>query len=166
MSEKDIIFKGKIKQTGIFSFKDFYSFIYDWLREENYDVFEKRYIEKVKGDTKDIEITWSAEREISDYFKFIITMDWLILGMKTIEVQKEGKKVKMESAALEIKFRAILVKDYEDRWENQPFWKFMRGFYERYIIKNRIDEYQVKLMEELEETIAQCKSFLALEGLR
>ena len=147
MSEKDIVFKGKIKQTGIFSFKDFYSFIYDWLREENYDVFEKRYTEKVKGDTKDLEITWNAEREISDYFKFVITMDWLILGMKSVEVQKEGKKVKMESAALEIKFRAILVKDYEDRWENHPFWKFMRGLYERYIIKNRVDEYQIKLME-------------------
>lgn len=166
MSEKDIIFKGKIKQTGIFSFKDFYSFIYDWLREENYDVYEKRYTEKVKGDTKDIEITWSAEREISDYFKFVITMDWLILGMRSVEVQKDGKKVKMESAAIEIKFRAILVKDYEDRWENHPFWKFMRGLYERYIIKNRIDEYQIKLLEELEETIIQCKSFLALEGLR
>lgn len=164
MSEKDIVFKGKIKQTGIFSFKDFYSFAYDWLREEGYDVFEKKYSEKVKGDSKDLEIQWSAEREISDYFKFNITLNWLILGMKTVEVQKDGKKIKMESAAMEIGFKAILIKDYEDRWENYPFWKFMRGVYERYIIKNRIDQYQAKLFEELEEYIAQCKSFLALEG--
>jgi len=164
MSEKDIVFRGKIKQTGIFSFKDIYSFIYDWLREDAYDVFEKKYAEKVKGDSKEVEISWSAEKEISDYFKFVITIDWLILGMKTVEVQKDGSKVKMESASVELRFKAMLVKDYEDRWENYPFWKFMRGVYERYIIKNRIDQYQVKLLEELEELIAQCKSFLALEG--
>ncbi len=166
MSEKDQVFKGKIKQTGIFSFKDLYSFAYDWLREEGYDVFEKKYSEKVSGDTKGIEIQWNSEREVSDYFKFLITMDWMILGMKTIEVQKEDKKVKMESASLEIKFKAILVKDYEDRWENHPFWKFLRGIYEKYIIKKRIEDYQVKVFEETEEFIAQLKAFLALEGQR
>ncbi len=164
MSEKDTIFKGKIKNTGIFNFKDFYSFVYDWLREEGYDVFEKKYSEKVSGDSKQIEIEWDADREISDYFKFRINMYWLILGMKSVEVQKEGQKVKMDTAVTEIKFKAILVKDYEDRWENSTFWKFLRGIYERYIIKSRIEEYQIKILEELEELVAQCKAFLAMEG--
>lgn len=166
MSEKDTIFKGKIKHVGIFSFKDFYGFVYDWLKEENYDVFEKAYNETVSGDSKKIEINWSAEKEISDYFKFNIKLRWLILGMKNIDVQKENKKVKMDTGSLEINFTAVLVRDYEDRWENQPFWKFFRGIYERYIIKSRVDDYQVKLMEELEELISQCKAFLALEGQR
>ncbi|MFA5856244.1 MAG: hypothetical protein WC867_02730 [Candidatus Pacearchaeota archaeon] len=164
MSEKDIVFKGKIKNTGIFSFKDFYSFIYDWLKDEGYDVFEKAYQESVSGDSKKIEIKWEAVRDISDYFRFEIKVNWLILGMKTIEVQKENKKVKMETGALEINFRATLVKDYEDRWENQPFWKFMRGVYERFIIRSRITTYEIKVLGEIEELIAQCKAFLALEG--
>ena len=164
MSEKDQVFKGKIKQTGIFTFKDLYSFVYDWLKEEGYDVFERTYSEKIVGDSKNIEIAWEATREISDYFKFMIKINWQILGMKTVEVQKEDKKVKMESGALELKFAAILVKDYEDRWENQPFWKFLRGIYERYIVKSRIEDYQIKLLGEMEEIIAQCKSFLAIEG--
>src|SRR3972149_779782 len=33
MPEKETIFSSKIKSTGIFSFKDFYKFCYDWLRE-------------------------------------------------------------------------------------------------------------------------------------
>ncbi len=164
MSEKDIVFKGKIKQTGIFSFKDLYNFLYDWLREENYDVFEKSYNEKVAGDSKNIEIAWEADREISDYFKFKIKVAWMILGMKTIDVQKDDKKVKMETGALELKMTAILIKDYEDRWENQPFWKFLRGIYEKYIIKSRIDDYQIKLLMEVEEFISQAKSFLAIEA--
>ena len=164
MSEKDKIFSGKIKQAGIFTFKDLYSFLYDWLREEGYDVIEKSYNEKVSGDSKNIEIKWEATREISDYFKFQVKLDWQILGMKSVDVQKDDKKVKMDSGSLEIKFSGTLIRDYEDRWENQPFWKFMRGIYERYIIKSRIDEYQIKLLGEVEELISQCKSFLAIEA--
>jgi hypothetical protein len=164
MAEKDTVFKGKIKQTGIFSFKDLYAFLYDWLKDEGYDVFEKSYSEKVTGDSKQIEITWEATREISDYFKFMMKINWQILGMKSVDVQKDDKKIKMDSGSLEIRFTGVLIKDYEERWENQPFWKFMRAIYEKYIIKSRVEDYQIKLLSEVEEIIAQCKSFLAIEG--
>jgi len=141
MVEKDTIFKGKVKQRGIFNFKDIYNFLYDWLRDEGYDVYEKNYTEKVSGDSKQVEIRWEAEREISDYFRFQIKASWIILGMKSVEVEKEGKKIKMDSGYLEIKFEAVLLKDYENRWENQPFWKFLRGVYERYIVRTRIEDY-------------------------
>ncbi len=164
MAEKDTLYQGKIKQGGIFSFKDFYSFTYDWLRDEGYDLIEKSYSEKVKGDSKELKIKWEAERDISDYFRFVIQMDWFIIGMKDVEVQKEGKKVKMNSGLLEIKFKAILVRDYENRWEDRPIWKFLKGVYDRYIIRARIEDYENKILEELNELIDQCKSFLALEA--
>lgn len=162
MVEQDTVFAGKIKQKGLFTFKEFYNFIYDWLRDEGYDVFEKNYTEKVSGDTKQVEIRWDAERNISDYFKYVIRVDWMILGMKSIEVQREGKKVRMDTGQIDLKIKAILKKDYENRWENHPFWKFLRGMYERYIIKSRIEDYSIKLFEEVNEFIAQSKSFLEL----
>ena len=164
MPEKDTLFTGQVKQRGIFEFKELYSFLYDWLREEGYDVFEKKYVEKVKGDSKQVEIKWEAQRKISDYFRFIIKVDWRILGLKVVEVQKEGKKVKMDSGYLELKFAAILEKDYEARWEEHPFWKFLRGIYDRYIIRARVEQYEDTLLEELDDFIAQAKSFLAIEG--
>ncbi|MBS3079056.1 hypothetical protein J4218_02970 [Candidatus Pacearchaeota archaeon] len=164
MSEKDKVYQGKVKQSGIFSFKDLYAFLYSWLKEEGYDIVEKSYSEKISGDSKQIEITWEAAKEVSDYFKFQIKVEWQILGMKSVDVQKEDKKIKMDSGSLEVKFKGVLLKDYEDRWENQPFWKFMRGIYDRYVIKSRIDEYQIKLIEEVEDMVSQCKSFLAIEA--
>ena len=50
MAEKDIQFSGKIKQKGIFDFKKFYNFAYDWLRDEGYKVIEKNYTEEITGD--------------------------------------------------------------------------------------------------------------------
>ena len=57
MAEKDIIFSSKIKYGGIFSFKDFYRFCYDWLVDETgLGVVEEKYAEKLEGDAKMIEI--------------------------------------------------------------------------------------------------------------
>lgn len=166
MAEKDTIFKGKIKQSGIFDFKDLYSFLYDWLKGEGYGVSEKAYGEEVTGDSKKIDISWQAKKKISDYFKFVIKVDWKIIGMKKIKVKKENKEVNMNSGQIEIKFAAILVKDYEHKWEDAPIWKFTRGVYDKYIIKSRIGGYEDKLMGELDELIGQAKAFLALEAKR
>ena len=163
MSEKDAIFKGKIKTRGLYDFKDFYEFLYDYLMDENYDVFERKYVEKVSGDSKDVEIKWECMKEISDYFRFEIVFDWLILGMKKVKIKREDREITMDTGLLEVKFKALLVKDYENRWENHPFWKFLRGIYDRYIIRTRIEQYQERLLEEVNEAIAEAKSLLAIE---
>ena len=62
--------------------------------------------------------------------------------------------------------RAILEKDYEHRWENNPFWKFLRGIYDRYIIRTRIEQYEERLLEEVNEAIAEAKALLAIETKR
>jgi hypothetical protein len=164
MAEKDKIFDGKIKQSGIFDFKELYSFAYDWLSDQGYGITERAYGEQVTGDSKKVDITWEAKKKVSDYFKFFIKMDWQLLGLKSIKVKKDDKEISMNSGSVEIKFKAFIIKDYENRWEEQPFWKFLRGVYDRYVIRTRIDEYEDKIRAELGELIAQIKSFLAIEG--
>jgi hypothetical protein len=164
MVEKDVVYKGKVKSSGIFSMSELYEFLYDWVNDEGYKVKEKKYSEKIIGDVKTIEIQWECEKKISDYFKFQLKSDWLVTGLKKIEVKREDKKISMNSGTVEIKFGAILLKDYEARWENNPFWKFWRGVYDKYIIRSRIDEYEDKIEEELLELIGQTKAFLALEA--
>ena len=164
MAEKDTIIAGKLKQAGDFDFNGFYEFVYDWLRGEDYDIGEKKYSEKVSGESKNIEIIWECYKKVSDYFKFMIKMDWNITGLKKIEVVKDGKKIKTNSGTIEIKFRAVLIKDYESRWEDKPLSKFLRGMYDRYIIRSRIEEYEDKIVGELDELITQCKSFLEIEA--
>lgn len=164
MSEKDILYKGKIKQGGIFNFKDLYSFLYELLTNEGYFINEKSYSEKVAGDAKEVEIKWEAKKKVSDYFQFMINVNWRILGMKKVTIKKEGKEMSMDSGSLELAFSVTLIKDYEERWENQPFWKFMRGVYDRYIVRTRIEEYGKKAIIEVNELINECKAFLELEA--
>jgi hypothetical protein len=166
MAEKDRVLAEKIKHTGIFSFSELYEYLYDWFNDESYKIREKKYSEKILGETKTIEIEWECEKKISDYFKFQIKLAWLITGLKKVEVKKEDQKVTMNSGAVEIKYTAMIIKDYESRWENQPFWKFLRGVYDRYIIRTRIDYYEERIEDEIREVVAQTKAFLALESRR
>jgi hypothetical protein len=164
MAEKDKVLAEKVKHAGIFNFAELYEYLYDWFYDESYKIREKKYSEKILGESKTIEIEWENEKKISDYFKFQIKLIWLITGLKKIEVKKEDQKVTMNSGTVEIKFSAMIIKDYENRWENQPFWKFLRGVYDRYIIRSRIDYYEDRVEDELREIVAQTKAFLALEA--
>ncbi|MBS3076033.1 hypothetical protein J4429_06285 [Candidatus Pacearchaeota archaeon] len=164
MVEKDSILKEKLKQSGIFDFKELYEFAFDYLMTENYDVNEKKYSEKVSGDSKEVEIEWEAFKKVSDYFRFVLKTGWKITGLKKVKVKKGDKEVTMDSGMIEIRFECLLHKDYESRWENHPMWKFLRGVYDRYIVKNRIEQYEEKLIREFTDFINQFKTFLAVEG--
>jgi hypothetical protein len=152
----------KVRHVGIFDFKETYRFCYMWFLNEQYDIVEKNYTEKITPRGKEIEIEWDAVRKISDYFRFQIQTKWRVVGLNDVEVEYEGKKVKMDKGDCEIRFTAVLQKDYESRWEDTPILKWLRTLYDKYLIQARIDKYEAKLVEELNDLLAQTKAYMAL----
>lgn len=162
--ERDKITEGKAKFDGLFVFKDVYNFVYSLLRDSKYDVSEPAYSEKTTPEGKEIQIRWEARRKISDYFRFTLVVDWLVLGLTAVEAEKAGARVKMNKGSVEVKITAFIDKDYEERWESNAIAKFFRGIYDRYVVRSRIERYEEKVAVEVDELIAQLKSFLAMEG--
>ena len=166
-AEKEKVYESKVKQAGLFDFKEFYKFAHKWLKDSDFEVTEKNYAEKVKDvNSKDIEIEWDAKKKATDYFRYIINVKTRVLALQDVEVQEGGRKIKTNKGEVEVKILAELEKDYEHRWENNPFSKFLRGIYDRYVIKNRIDDHEVKLQVIADDFLSQIKSFLAIEGMR
>ena len=165
MPEKDIIFKTKIKHKGVFNFSELYRILHDWLLDQNYDVNEKAYKELiVAGGARDIEVEWEATKKVSDYFKFEIKSKLRIFGMTNVEVEIDGEKQKMNKGQLELDVACAIMKDYELTWEKRPSLKFLRGLYDKYLIKDRSIQFENKIIAEMDEFVAQAKSFLALTG--
>lgn len=164
MAEENEIFKQVLKHKGFFNFSELYNFCFDWLGDEGFKIAEKSYTEKVSGGGKEIIIEWEAFKRVTDYIKFVISIDWHIRGMKDAEVEREGKKENTNKGDLKMTFRGIFVRDYEDKWEKKPLWKFMRGIYDKYIIRTTIDEYQGRLVGKVIGIVKETKSFLQLEG--
>jgi len=167
MVERVRIYGNKFKFVGIFDLSAFYNFVYTWLQENKFVIIEeKTYTEKVKPNGKEVEIHWEARKKVSDYIRFLVKLDWLVLGMTNVEVDDNGAKIKMNKASIEIMFTGYLEKDYEHRWETTAVSKFLRGLYDRYIIRSSLENYEEQIMTEVDELNAQCKSYLSLEGKR
>lgn len=167
MPEKDTIFSSKLKHAGIFKFSDFYRFLYDWLIDETeLDLIEKKYKEKITGDSKELEIEWEGTRKVTDYFKFSVKVEFRIIGLMNIEINQGGQKVKTNKGDVEIKVKGTLVRDYEGKFEKTGTRKFMRSVYEKWVIPSRIDQFEEKLISDCDEFLSQAKAFLALEGKR
>jgi len=164
MVEKDTVTPGgrKVRHVGIFDFKETYRTAYSWFVDNGYDLIEQNYTEKITAKGKEIEILWVAYKKVSDYFRFNIKTGWRILGMNDVEVEQDGKKIKLDKGDIEIKFNGTLEKDYEGRWEDTAFLKFLRGVYDKYIVRARISDYEGKLFGEVDEVLGQMRAFLAL----
>jgi len=165
MSEKETIFSSRISYTGIFSFKDFYKFCYEWLAEETgLELSENRYSEKIDGVTKNIDVVWSGGKELTDYFKFEVGVSIKAGNLKEVEINQGGAKIKTNQGSVEVGIRGVLVKDYEGKFEMTAFKKFLRGIYEKWVIPSAIEEYQGKISSSCDLFLNQAKAYLDLEG--
>jgi len=165
MVELDKIYSTKVKHTGLFDFKESYRILYEWFMDNGYDLTEKNYKEVIgAGNAKEIEIEWDAVRKVSDYFRFEIKADWHMIGMTSVEVEIDGVKQKMNKGQFEIVFKAILQKDYDERWTQNPVFKFLRTIYDRYLVRERVEQYQGDLITELNQLVEECKAYLSLTG--
>ena len=162
MALKKEVYKQVVKKKGYWNYVDLYNFCFDWLRRENYTVMEKEYVEKLSDFGKEIILDWSAEKKVTDYYKNVINVKWHILGMNVAEVEREGRKEKTNKGEVKITVSAELYKDYEERWEDKPLWKFLRGIYEKYIIRTTNDEYEDDLADKAIDLVSDVKAFLEL----
>lgn len=167
MAEKDTIFSSKVKYNGIFNFADFYKFCYDWLTEETLLLIsEDKYVEKLSGDSKNIDIEWSGKRKITDYFQFDAKVKFKILNLTKVEITEGGKKINTNKGSVEVSIKGILTRDYKGKFETNAFNKFLRSIYEKWIITGRIDQMEDKIIEDCDEFLGQAKAYLDLEGKR
>ena len=116
MVEKEEVIKEKITHSGVFNFSEFYSYAHSWLKEEDYGVAEEKYNEKVSGNSRDITIEWKASKEVSDYFKVSIKVEFQIEGLVDVEVEVDGKKKKTNKGKVTVDIKAALLKDPESKW--------------------------------------------------
>jgi len=162
MASKSEVLRQKLKHEGYWNYKEMYTFCFNWLKDNGYKISEKEYTEKQKNEGREIIIEWQAKKKVTDYYQNIIKMKWHILRMKDAEIERDGKKEETNKGEVKIEFYVDLEKDYEERWEDQPLWKFLRGVYEKYIIRTTTDEYEDRLRDDALEYINQIKAFLQL----
>lgn len=129
-----------------------------WFNSMGYDYYEKGLSEKDIGTGDQVESEWTASKDVTEYIQY--TMEIAI-------VAKDVRKVVLENgeevywARLLITFKTKFVKDFQKKY-NEDIWyeKFMREFYERYIVAEDLKKYIGKLIGESMDLTGLMKSYL------
>lgn len=164
MTDKDQILKEIVEHSGLFDFAGFYAFSHAWFKEEKYGVNERKYSEKVKGNARDIRIEWTTTKRFSDYFKIEMEIVFEVWGMTDVEAEIDGEKKKMNKGLVRAEIKGILVKDYDSKWDTSPQWRFLREIYNKYLIRSRVENMELKVEKDVQEFKDELKAFLDLIG--
>jgi len=162
---KEKVYSSAVKFNGIYNFKDYYKFCYDWLTEQtNLNVYEEKYSEKLQGDEKELEIKWTCIRKLTDYFKFEMKIVFRVLKMKEIEVVQGATKIKTNQGSIKVKVGTSLIRDWQGKFERSTYRTFMREVYDKWVIPARIQQLEDKIIDDSDEFLNQAKAWLDLEG--
>src|SRR3989344_9601701 len=146
MGDKEIVIEEELAHDGLIDFPAFYSFCHSWFKDQEYNVVEEEYNEKISGNTREIGFKWKAGKKMGDYFKAEHALKFEIRNLSDVEVEIDGKKKKMNKGGIKIKMKGVLISDTENMWSGEGwFKKFAREVYDKYIIKKRKDDMEDKV---------------------
>ena len=165
MPKEDSIIKGaKIKYKGTSDFKLLYKKVRDWLMREKYsdpcEGGEKKYAERIKPTGKQIEVVWNtSKKEEGGYFSLVIDVKFFVNNINEVDVEKDGKKIKLDNCEIEVEFSSKLVRNASKSWDENSF---MFKIYERYIIPDKIEQFKIESYKDTNKLMDEVKNFLNL----
>ena len=166
MAQKDKLIEEKMKHSGVFVFSDVYGYIHGWLKDKGYGIIEDEYNEDVSDKGRDISSKWTAIKDISDYFKSELKLKIAAKKLTNIKAEVDGVKQDMNKGDLEVEIVGNIVGDPESKWDTSPFLRFMRDFYNKYIIPSRVGDTKGIVRGHVSSLKEDLKSFLDLYGKR
>ncbi len=86
-----------IRFQGIFDYERFYQYIFQWLKDYEYDYYEKEWIHKKSEE----ELKINAERKVNFMVKYVIDFHFKIVDLKRIV--RDGKEYSYGRLFLNIK---------------------------------------------------------------
>lgn len=145
-----------IRHEGLVDFDKLFNEMTSWFESYDYDLTIKNITKSVKPDGGEIKIELLAEREVSPYIKFKFECELILLRGREVQV---GKK-RMRKGLLEIRIKSMYEKNWKETFGKTSFPQFLRELYERFIAKNVISAFEVKLWKEGNELIEAVKEVL------
>ena len=163
MSERRLVVDHmRIKYEGLFDLFELYKLMDSWFREKAFDKRELRNQEHVRPDGKYVELVLMPWKKISDYARHVIRVELRVFKLKEVVIERDGRKTKMNQARIDIIIDGYLDMDYEDRWEQKPFYFFMRTLFDKFIYRTYSTQFEELLVENVTQLHTMIKSFLNL----
>ncbi|TAL56429.1 MAG: hypothetical protein EPN86_02610 [Nanoarchaeota archaeon] len=152
----------RLSYEGLFNVTELYQSIDTFFREKGYDKHEKRNIEMNRPEGKYIEVELMPWKKITDYARHIIRIEMKMFNVKEVDVERNGRKVRMNSGRINIILDGYLQTDWENKWETKPMYFFIRTMFDKMLYKSYTNLYEGLLVENVNQLHVMIKSFLNL----
>lgn len=163
MPEFDYVVESlKVAQEATFDMKELYKLGRSWFSQHGYDFYEKEYISSHKEEGKNASIKWESEKKVDDYVRFHIEIRIKFKNLREIQ----GKKKMMNTGEVSFNVEAFIEKDYESNWEQGFMTKFVRGVYDTFIIRGKLDKDKERLRRETTEIYNEIRTFLKVHPIK
>ncbi len=130
-----------IQYKGILDMQDLYESIADFFHQKKFKFYEKQQRHRRPGPFgAEILHQFEARREVEEYYEWIVNIDIETFDMHDVDVVlKNGTKKKMTKGRIWVQLYGTVEMDYEKIWEKSAFLAKLKSFYNKYIIKKRIE---------------------------
>jgi hypothetical protein len=158
--EKRKFFMKSFSFEGLFVYKDFFRVLDVWLRDKFYDKFEKRNEEFVRPDgTKNVDVELTPWKKTTDYFKLSMKVEVLVSNMRDVEIEQNGKKVRLQKGKLDVKIGGYVTSDYEGRWD-EGAWYFIREVFDQFVYRRISKKYYDMAIDDVTDLHNTLTSYL------
>ncbi len=162
MERKIVVDHVGVSYKGLFSVRELYRLVDFWFMEKGYTKHELRSDEEVTPTGKKIYVGKDPYRKISDYLKYVIRLEIQCSNVKEVDVEKDGKTVRLNQGDCAVFVTGYLVSDYEQKWEKNAMYYFIRGLFDKYVWRLHTYRGESGLVDECNHLVSQVKSFLNL----
>jgi hypothetical protein len=161
MTERTLVIdQQKLSYDGLFDLAELYRLIDSWFYEKGWDKYEHINEEQTTPEGRQIRLVLEPWKSITDYFKIIIRIKANFNDIKDIEVEKEGKKVRLNQGEVKMIFDGYVLSDRHGRWNKKPFLWFLSIIFNKYLFKENYNKAERWLLSDLDDFYQRIKSFL------
>lgn len=163
MAEKKLVVDQlKLNYEGIMDVSGLLHMMKNWFYEKGYDMFEHKNYEQDLPGGRVIELVLAPWKKTTTYFENTIKIRMNFSNIRDIEVDKDGKKLKLQTGKLMVIFDGYLTSDYEDAWEGAGWKVMIRTLYDKFIMKDQFTYYERWLVNDLYDIHGRIQRFLNL----
>lgn len=152
----------KLTYEGLFDATELYQVIDTWFREKGFDKRDIRQREHVSKEGKYVEMELQPWKKITDYARHVIKIDMRMINLKEVEVDMNGRKMRLNKGRVSIIFDGYLDTDYEHRWENKPVLFVLRTIFDKWVYKGYMSRWEGELVDSVNQLHTTIKGFLNL----
>ena len=159
---KIIVDHDKIDYSGPVNVNNLLKLIENFIWERGYNKRQDKDFEQNTKEGKFIEWQISPWNWVTDYAQYIVKVRVLGYDIVKADVITDGRKTKIDNGRIIIVIDGFVQYDLQSKWEQNPFFHFMRSIYDNFIYRAYTEKFEHTLVNDLNHLHEHIEKFFNL----